>query len=392
MSEEHTSFSGQAFLRAYLENNTIDLARMSLGDFRQWYQSVLLSAQRDETFLLQRRIHNLESEHRHALRTLRERWQRALAKLNEWEHKPEYESAYKLYESISAGVKGLSEAVKQGRADPEKLRDFEQRLHLIAKELDDWKSSPIMRSTLSARQSMDELEQAIGLTSLNRQLRQLRSEQGHRSSSGGSLFEEMAYEAVRTRFKNEEILTGVTLGAARAELDLVIVRSGNPHVDVLAIVEAKRNINDLADGFRMRQENLAWLTGSADSELCRLYQNQMYPQGRFDCTAIHREKEREYRFSVDSFAAFQRDHNGWFVNALWYVSRNQGLWGLSGNERGRLMNRIINEGLDAEINDKELRQLRNWLLEIMEPFQTRDLLTLHATDVALANQIVLIQV
>jgi hypothetical protein len=61
-----------------------------------------------------------------------------------------------------------------------------------------------------------------------------------------------------------QILRQVRLGAAEIELDLVVVRKGESAADpveVLAVVEAKRNINDVGHGFLRRQANLAWLTG-----------------------------------------------------------------------------------------------------------------------------------
>ena len=78
---------------------------------------------------------------------------------------------------------------------------------------------------------------------------------------------------------------GVTLGAAGTELDQVIVRlpsRAERPVEVLAVVEVKRNLNDLAHGFRRRQDDLAWLTGHTANYDPRRYRTRQFPTGHFD--------------------------------------------------------------------------------------------------------------
>src|SRR5205085_9755144 len=106
------------------------------------------------------------------------------------------------------------------------------------------------------------------------------------------------------------ILRRVTLGAARVEFDQLVVRvpaaAGRP-VQVLAAVEVKKNINDLAHGFRLRQENLAWLTGDAGGYDPALYRTGHFRSGHFDRPAEHREGGDAFLFAPGSFRRFRRE-------------------------------------------------------------------------------------
>src|SRR5262249_14103426 len=143
----------------------------------------------------------------------------------------------------------------------------EERAALLA-------SSPEHQALLRVTAELNELRTAVGLDREEARLEELTRQQGRHTGRAGASFEELALELTRSRIapgllpRGEEapgglrVLRGVTLGAARTEFDQLVVRPrGDQPVQVLAVVEVKRNVNDLAHGFRLRQENLAWLTG-----------------------------------------------------------------------------------------------------------------------------------
>src|SRR5262249_50789066 len=150
-------------------------------------------------------------------------------------------------------------------------------------------SSPQRQALLQLAAELQRFRTAIGLDLEEVRLARLLRQQGKRAGHAGESFEQLALQltprfilpALLRRGHTEEarqrlrVLRGVKLGAARTEFDQLVIRqsrhSGQP-VEVLAAIEVKRNINDLAHGFRLRQENLAWLTGDAeyyDPELYR---------------------------------------------------------------------------------------------------------------------------
>src|SRR5213076_407562 len=95
-------------------------------------------------------------------------------------------------------------------------------------------------------------------------LTELQTARGRGSGRAGTAFEDEALALTRSVVLPEvsadpaghHILRTVRLGAAGVELDQVLVRrtgGSDEPVEVLAVVEVKRNINDLAHGFRRRQ-------------------------------------------------------------------------------------------------------------------------------------------
>ena len=118
------------------------------------------------------------------------------------------------------------------------------------------------------------------------------------------------------------------------ELDIAIVhRPGGPDapVEVLTVVEAKRNINDLAHGFLRRQIDLAWLTGDRAAYDAAEHRTGTFTEGHFDRPAVHWQDGRAYLFDPGSFARFRRDESGYFRDGLNLVSRAGPIWGLSGD-------------------------------------------------------------
>jgi len=106
---------------------------------------------------------------------------------------------------------------------------------------------------------------------------------------------------------------------------------------VLAVVEVKRNLNDLAHGFGLRQENLAWLTGDTahyDPGQCR---TTYFRSGHFDREAIHQQDGDSFVFARSSFSRFRRDPAaGLFLDRLCFITRAGTMWGVSTAALARL--------------------------------------------------------
>ncbi len=231
------------------------------------------------------------------------------------------------------------------------------------------------------------LRDASGLTVAEEELRTLLRDRGRRGGRGGRSFEATAAEIVRrhvlpevaARTDGVRLLCGVTLGAATVELDLVVVRTpraaGEP-VDVLAAVEAKRNVNDLARGFLRRQGDLAWLTGDPtgyDSAACR---TRFHPTGHFERLALHEQDGEAFAFDRRSFRRFGRGRQaGLFLDRLYFVTRPGPVWGVSSAALSRIGHRVAFEGGPAA--DPE--RLRSWCRTLARPVETPDVLRLYAS-------------
>src|SRR5262249_34531687 len=140
---------------------------------------------------------------------------------------------------------------------------------------------------------------------------------------------------------------GVTLGAARIELDQLVVRQRNNStlpVEVLALVEVKRNINDLAHGFHQRQENLAWLTGQGDRYDPKAHRTRSFPTGHFDRNVFHEEAGTYCLLGPGSFRLFGREQSpGLFRDRLYFICRAGAMWGVSAAVLGRIRFRVATD-------------------------------------------------
>lgn len=194
------------------------------------------------------------------------------------------------------------------------------------------------------------------------------------------------------------LLRNVTLGMAAGEIDLAVVRArrddpsafvdaiprdgdgvrrraGNdttaesargasgpdsesaPAVDVLAIVECKRNPDDVVRGFHARQTTLGWLAGSDyDPEDWR---NTRHPTGHFvrgyhpvrlatrvavpgkDAAAAResggKDAESAFALTPQSFRRFRKsdaNEGGFFLRGLWFITRARTMTGMDAKVRG----------------------------------------------------------
>src|SRR5690606_30641371 len=160
-----------------------------------------------------------------------------------------------------------------------------------------------------------------------------------------------------------QILTSVTLGAARMELDQVVVQvpaQKGEAVLVLAVVETKRNLNDLAHGFRQRQENLAWLTGTTPGYDPALYRTRSFPTGHFDLEDHYREYHQNYLSRPAAFRTSQSEANGYFLERLYFIARPGLLCGGSSVGLSLIQYRIATDTHWPPESEEDLKTYLAW--------------------------------
>ena len=82
---------------------------------------------------------------------------------------------------------------------------------------------------------------------------------------------------------------------------------------------------------RLRQENLAWLTGTAAEYDPQTYRTRQFPTGHFDRPAVHRQEDETFVFAPASFRHFRPEPGDQLLlDGLWFITRAGPLWGISG--------------------------------------------------------------
>lgn len=393
-------------LQAYIATNAVDLHTMTLPQFGEWIAARIEESSRHELFQLRCWIRDVRSANR---RRLRDRENRLNAARLAYEHSSpfiDFQRISREVDSLSKGVAGLTEAVREGRADAEKLQQFKEKLQHAHHRLEATESrleTAEKRRFDRAIASWNRLRNELGLADAEAKLEQSGDMVGTASMNAGERFETISSRAAKEiiipslglSVNSAIILHGVTLGCPRGELDQVIVTikdNGISHVH--AVVEAKSNINDLAHGFRVRQENLAWFVGDTRGFDPQLYRSDRYAGGRFGGSEIyHDEQGKRYQFDQASFDAFRElDHESYRLRRLYFVTENRPLLGLGSGDLSRLMSRIATDYRMANLSSRTaLKNLREWLLEFVDPFQTSDVLKLYSVDQELANHILFAQ-
>ncbi|MFY0573750.1 hypothetical protein ACN28S_04705 [Cystobacter fuscus] len=331
---------GTRALRRWLER-AVDLRGLDLDGFRRWLGQQLSRWEVDPSFAQRARIRDLRQAHPE-LQALERTLRQALAAD---EASPHAERLSQIEEELSRADKaiaGLSDALAR-MTDAEKLSGSRHKLAafqarrraLLREQASLIHESPARRDLLRIRAELEQLRSRLGLERAEAELAELSRDQGLRSGHAGQSFEQQVLpltwrfivpellgrgDAARLR-----VLRGVGLGAARTELDQLIIRQprrpGQP-VEVLGMVEVKRNLNDLAHGFRHRQENLAWFKGEAGHYDPGLYRTRHFRSGHFDREAVHEQDGERFVFSRDSFRHFRREPGiGLFLRRLYFITR-----------------------------------------------------------------------
>ncbi len=391
-------------LRGYLEANPIDVRSLDLAGFRAWLAERIDDARGDDVFEQRCRIRDLVKANRRPLAARVSVLKRAK---KAYEASPAFERLTQLESEIvnaRKAVDGLSGAIGEGRTgDPEasakKLDGFRERLEtLLAEDRALAEATPERGRLTRAEASLEAYRVSIGIVEGERSLEGLHRARGQRASSKGSRFEEVAGEAIERHLvpampvpRGRLVrLGGVKLGCARAEFDHLVVDvppEGGP-VEVVALLEVKRNPNDIVDGFLVRQENLAWFTGERGAYDPEAYRTQVYRTGHFDRPAVHEEDGAGYPFDATSFRRFARDPaTGKYLEALWFVTEPRRLRGVTSEENSRILHRVSTDPSFDLGKQSSVREFRRWAFSILGESQTRDVLALYARSEALARHI-----
>ena len=158
-----------------------------------------------------------------------------------------------------------------------------------------------------ARRAHTALSEALGLPELEKSRSQETLRLGRMSQNLGRNFERTYFETLEKNYEKDffrgqkedcRVLTGVTLGLAKAELDSVVVCVQEDRVvDVLRISEVKRNPNDVGYAVRRYYETIGFLCGFRDNYDPNDWRTKTQPNGHFENAVYH----DGLRFSPESF-------------------------------------------------------------------------------------------
>jgi hypothetical protein len=392
-------------LRRLVAERTFDLRALDLLCFRRWVSVQFPYWQADPLFAQRARIRDLRKAHPE-LRRLKREMRRAAEADAATPQAARLGEVEKTLRNAEKAVAGLTSALEHAddatRLALEAKREaFRRRLRNLEEE---WaqlaRSSPERQCLLRAAADYDRLRSAIGLDHEEARLRELLTEKGRRAGDAGEQFEERA-RAITVRHIVPEVgadggdlhvLNGVRLGAAGVELDFAVVRrpaGPDESVEVLAVVEAKRNINDLAHGFRRRQVDLAWLTGDAGAYDPADHRTGHFTSGDFDRPAVHWQDGQAFLFGPGSFQLFAREMvNGHFLSRLYLVTRAGPIWGVSGAALARISFRAATD-VDWNPDDESyLSRFHAWCRSIAGPVETPEVLKTYLADVDRCRQII----
>lgn len=401
---------GSKVLRHLLTDRCCDVRELELPDFRRWLAGHIERWERDAVFAQREKIRDLRQRHPRLVALEKELRHAAAVDSASASHARLRQLATELIGADKA-IAGLTTAAQRSSPDKReaiesKLASFVARRRALRQEQLELVQKSAQRQTLiRLEQELQQLRHAVGLEREQQILAHLETERGRRSGHRGKSFEQRAAELVVAEIVPEltrsaadktrgelQVLHGVTLGAARLELDhLVLWQAGEQQAaEVIAIAEAKRNINDIAHGFRRRQENLAWLTGDAAGYDPRDYRTGWFASGHFERAAVHRHEGREFRFTRQSFRHFRRDATSrFFLDRLYWITRRGPIWGLSGAALHRLAYRVATDRRWDPSDEDYLQQLMQWCRRLCHATETPDVLRTYLSTEQRARQILL---
>jgi hypothetical protein len=395
---------GPDALRRLLADQTLDLRGLDLAGFRGWLARLLVRWQADPVFAQRALVRDLRRAHPELDRLEAEAQRAAAADAAS----PQADRLRRLERELGNARKalaGLAAALEAADSDKRpalaaRLEQFRARRQALEGEQAALTLASLSRGPLlRAGAELDRLRAAVGLDREEVRLAELLTRRGRGSGRAGESFEETALALTRREILPElpgdgpvRVLTGVTLGAARVEFDQLVVRptGGGGPVEVLAAVEVKRNVNDLAHGFRRRQEDLAWLTGAAAGYDPALYRTRRFRRGHFDREAVHRQGGEAFPFTPGSFRHFRRDPDtGLVLGRLYFVTRPGPLWGVSGAALNRVAARVAADPRWAPDDAAYLGKLLAWCRSLAGAVESPDVLRLYAATPERARHVLL---
>lgn len=401
---------GREALRELLETQRFDLRQLDVSGFRAWLERHLEHWRHDPAFVQRARIRDLRRRDPDLLALEAEaRLARAADEASPLH--PRLGAAEHDLVGAEKAVAGLSYALgREGDAsERERLRlkreEFQSRVAAARAEIEELtRASPERRALGEIEERLAHRRAHLGLDREEARLRELQRKKGRSTSRSGTSFEERAVEAVRTEVLPElapegsgaglVVLRGVTLGAARMEIDQLVVRPGasrDSDAEVLALVEAKRNVNDLAHGLWRRLENLAWLAGHAEGYERELYRTGAFPDGLFEGVAVHSRHGERHRFTADSFRRFLPDlATDTLPERLYLVTRPGPLWGIDSAGVARIAHRIATDEAWDPDDSGYLARLLDWSRGHADEEEAPEVLRRYAADPAASRRVLLL--
>lgn len=388
---------GRRALQRLLDERCCDVRELDPAGFRLWLAALLRRWRRDRVFRQRLLLRGLRRAHPELIQAER-RLRRALREDAGGPLFAVLTARERELHDLGRALQGLTAAQAAASGDrrtalARKLEAYRQRHRETEATLADLlRQSPERRQLQQARAELDKLRRATGMDAEEERLHELLRGHGHGAGRSGRSFEALAagitQDAVGPGLR---VLQGVTLGAADTELDQLLVRAapGRP-VEVVALVEVKRSVDDLAHGFRKRQANLAWLVGDGAYEPA-LWRTRAFPDGHFDRPARHVQDGEEFVLSRQSFRRFRRDpESGFFLDRLYFVTRPGRLRGLSSAALARVAARIAGDPHWNVRSAEYLEGLLDWCRSLAHELESPDVLRLYAATPARARQILLV--
>lgn len=401
---------GREALAELLETQRFDLRELDPGGFRDWLERHLAHWRHDPAFVQRSRIRDLRRGDPELL-ALEAEARLARADDEASPLHPRLSAAEHDLVGAEKAVAGLSYALGR-EGDPgertrlgDKRDEFEARAAAAGAEIEALtRASPERRTLRRIEERLARRRALLGLEREEEHLRQLQRKKGRSTSRSGTSFEERAVEAVRTEVLPEldprrggeglVVLRGVTLGAARMEIDQLVVRPSERRegdAEVLALVEAKRNVNDLAHGLWRRLENLAWLAGHPEGYERELYRTSAFPDGRFEGVAVHSRHGERHRFTADSFRRFLPDlATDTLPERLYLVTRPGPLWGIDSAGLARIGHRISTDEAWDPDDPAYLARLLEWSRGHADEEEAPEVLRRYAADPGASRRVLLL--
>eukprot|EP01102_Stenamoeba_stenopodia_P001786 TRINITY_DN11625_c0_g1_i1.p1 TRINITY_DN11625_c0_g1~~TRINITY_DN11625_c0_g1_i1.p1 ORF type:complete len:552 (-),score=136.91 TRINITY_DN11625_c0_g1_i1:24-1679(-) len=348
----------------------------------------------------------------------------------------------------------------------ELLEQTEAELGSAIEELNEYKVQvPEYDELQRAKTELQTFKDLVGITQLERSLDDQLASQGNDSFKTGFGFESsslpIAQDLISSLVTEEamtqdviasadetsfsagnsmiHILSGITLGCSNAEFDYMIVRepilpdrepvgqllfqirnakkqtkidliNKLATVEVLAILECKRNLNDVGRSFAHFQQTLSWFKNERELYDPSIFRTKFYTTGHFDKVHVHIGDSIAFKFDQSSFDRFRRDPaSGYYIDHLYFITAyKSSLSGMHAQQKCLLEFRLATdveldiEGLhlNAESSTSELtpaetkyfRDLLLWLKEqLSNETSTKDVFNLFATKEEWAKQIIFLQ-
>jgi len=124
------------------------------------------------------------------------------------------------------------------------------------------------------------------------------------------------------------LLANLTMGTGFEIDQLVIVPSADPEnqpCQVLALVEVKRNVNDVARSLIQLQTVLGWCSGARTKYDSQAQKTKTNPSGNFDLPIYHEEDGQRYMFTLESFRRFSVDsETNYIIDRVFYITLPRG--------------------------------------------------------------------